>query len=215
MLIAKEICKKLGINPNLVLKKKIRGLKGITVLELIEALINTNSIKEASQVLGYTENPVKQAIALSLLPLFPTRKIEFGAGSVCEKAPWYFVLLASISHKKCCSCNQIKEHCLFGSDADKSDGLSNRCKACNTLHSKKYKLNIVERTPGWSEFSEIEDFYAKCPIGHHVDHEIPLRGELVSGLHVLSNLQYLKADENLSKSNKFDLNNYNKNYYNT
>lgn len=215
MLLAEEICKKLGIEPHLVLKKKIRGLRGITVLELVGALISTNSIREASQMLGYTDNPVKQAIASSLLPLFSKRKTEFGTGSLCEKAPWCFTLLAVISHKKCCYCNQIKEYSFFGSDIDKSDGLSNKCRICNTLHSKKYKLTIVERTPPWSESSEIEDFYIKCPEGYHVDHEIPLRGEFVSGLHVLSNLQYLRAADNLSKCNKIDLDIYNKKYYNT
>lgn len=215
MLLAKEICKKLGIDPNLILKKKIRGLNGITALELISALINTNSIKEAAKILGYTENPVKQAISTSILPFFPERKMEFGTGSLTEKAPWCFTLLAIISHKKCCSCNEIKEYSFFGKDANKSDGLSNKCRACNTLHSKKYKLNILERTPAWSEPVEIKNFYAKCPVGYHIDHELPLRGELVSGLHILANLQYLTESDNLSKGNKIDLDAYNKKHFGT
>jgi len=60
------------------------------------------------------------------------------------------------------------------------------------------------RTPSWSNLEGIKGFYHQCPSGHHVDHIIPLRGDIVSGLHVLENLQYLTAHDNLSKGNKFN-----------
>lgn len=41
-------------------------------------------------------------------------------------------------------------------------------------------------------------------IAHHVDHEYPLRGALVSGLHVENNLQILTGAENKRKRNKFE-----------
>ncbi len=49
----------------------------------------------------------------------------------------------------------------------------------------------------------IEEFYHNCPRGYHVDHVIPLTHRLVSGLHVLANLQYLPASDNVKKHNKF------------
>lgn len=49
----------------------------------------------------------------------------------------------------------------------------------------------------------ILEIYRNCPEGHHVDHVVPLNHPLVSGLHNQFNLQYLKAEDNLKKSNKF------------
>lgn len=64
------------------------------------------------------------------------------------------------------------------------------------------KGRVKDATPAWADTVAIRHFYVACPDGYHVDHIIPLRGEMVSGLHVLENLQYLPANENLRKSNK-------------
>lgn len=72
------------------------------------------------------------------------------------------------------------------------------------LKSAMERAARLQRIPPWANIDEIKDFYLKCPEGYHVDHIIPLRGEEVSGLHVIENLQYLIAKENLSKGNRFD-----------
>jgi hypothetical protein len=63
----------------------------------------------------------------------------------------------------------------------------------------------LQRLPAWADKNSIKEFYLNCPTGYHVDHVIPLRGKTVSGLHILENLQYLPAKENMSKGNKFTI----------
>jgi hypothetical protein len=70
--------------------------------------------------------------------------------------------------------------------------------ARNAKHDKRIKERFV-----FDDMDEIQEFYRNCPTGFHVDHIVPLNGKNVSGLHTVSNLQYLPATENLRKSNKY------------
>ena len=73
------------------------------------------------------------------------------------------------------------------------------------------KKRLKQAMPKWADRKAIKEFYSNRPEGYEVDHIIPLRGELVSGLHCMENLQYLPCEENRKKSNRFgsgDFNHY-------
>lgn len=201
-----EILEKLGIDKDIVLKKAIRGKKGITAESLINALLKSNSIKDASILLEYTENPVKQSIRQILIPLFPNRSKGYGNGSISIHSSWKHTLLALINKRFCHNCNQILNYSYFRADKNNTtSGLHSTCNPCNVLKSKEYKRYIIQRTPIWADLEKIKQIYFKCPEGKHVDHEIPLKGKLVSGLHVHNNLQYLTPEENRIKLNKYEI----------
>ncbi len=71
----------------------------------------------------------------------------------------------------------------------------------------------MKRTPPWADLEKIASVYADryelshMPFGgvFHVDHDIPLQGKRVSGLHVHTNLAIRPGRENLQKSNHFEV----------
>jgi excisionase family DNA binding protein len=69
-----------------------------------------------------------------------------------------------------------------------------------------------ERMPPWADGKAIRALREEARrltretgIVHHVDHEIPLQGEFVSGLHVETNMQILTGADNLRKKNRFEV----------
>lgn len=79
-------------------------------------------------------------------------------------------------------------------------------------HAAKRKAVKLQRRPPWANEAAIRAIYAEARrltlatgVSHHVDHEIPLQGALVSGLHVETNLQILTGAENVAKRNKYEV----------
>ena len=86
-------------------------------------------------------------------------------------------------------------------------------KAYWNAKNAKHRADKLQQTPSWANLERIKGIYALAQYltetyGReiHVDHEIPLNGKLVSGLHVEDNLQLLYAEDNLTKSNVWEIN---------
>jgi hypothetical protein len=74
---------------------------------------------------------------------------------------------------------------------------------CRYLENRRraYKLNA---TPLWADDKKIQDFYTKARQQRlSVDHIVPLKSNLVCGLHVHFNLQLLTISENSRKNNLY------------
>ena len=87
-------------------------------------------------------------------------------------------------------------------------------KAASASHSAAYRAAKLNATPEWltdTHKAHMKRTYALSEMmteatgtTYHVDHIVPLQGKNVCGLHVPWNLQALRADLNMSKSNKHD-----------
>jgi 5-methylcytosine-specific restriction endonuclease McrA len=76
----------------------------------------------------------------------------------------------------------------------------------NLRISYTYWTKLYWATPPWlpeEMIKQIERIYLSAGPDDHVDHIVPLKNELVCGLHVPWNLQVLPAKVNMSKSNRW------------
>lgn len=146
-----------------------------------------------------------------------------------NRTPLGYKLLELEGKMRCYVCKEIYSYTEYSTNTYNKNGLSKECKKCAKIHNtsdskketdKRYRVSLegrnirasaeakrraskLDRTPKWASTEKIKEFYRNRPDGYEVDHIIPLQGDLVCGLHVENNLQYLKAEENRSKSNKF------------
>lgn len=88
---------------------------------------------------------------------------------------------------------------------------SERGRTMHAARESRRRADLLQRTPLWSDATAIEKIYAEAVrlsietgIPHDVDHVIPLKGKLVSGLHVANNLRPVHASINRRKHNQFD-----------
>lgn len=180
---------------------------GITIEGLIDASISGNIVTYIRELTGCA----KQTVSNALKKAFPDRDPIHDSNLIK-------FLLDKWDLRLCPKCIEVKEIEEFYFNSAKSDGLSHVCKECSKSarkesyyknpHKEIHANNIRKRrlaeyqTPKWANLETIDEFYKNRPIGYHVDHMYPLNSDWVCGLHVIENMQYLLAADNLSKSNK-------------
>lgn len=224
--LSQDICLKLQLDPNLVVKKKRGSKPEVLMVYFIYLVLKLEKMVEVGKEVQRDVSNLQDILDKYLKPKLGNCN---GAGN-----SWKYKLLLSIGLRKCTKCEVIKT--LDQYNTEKGKFPANRpgpCICCRSEYNKQqyqtehtkellkqsrernytlikardneYRCKRIQRVPKWSETKAIQEVYRMCPEGFHVDHIIPLRGKLVSGLHVLANLQYLRAAENIAKSNKFEI----------
>lgn len=194
----------------------------LTYKEVFTALIRNNHLSQVAIELNLTQDIVEKIASRKLKPLFPEKD---------KNTKWCNFLLSLIDYKKCNTCSECKPYSEFTISKNTWDGKSYICCTCKTIYREgfteynseyakehyiqhkaeyiaraiQYKTKRTLATPPWADLNEIRRIYKECPDGYHIDHVIPLQGDLVSGLHVETNLKPIPALDNLRKHNKFEI----------
>ena len=100
-------------------------------------------------------------------------------------------------------------------NAERKKAYRSQHKHLTNANASKRRAALLQRIPIWqTEFDElkIKCIYSVAAMltkvnneSWTVDHIIPLQGKIVSGLHVPSNLQLMRARENEAKRNKYEI----------
>lgn len=133
--------------------------------------------------------------------------------------------MRQVSDWTCVSCNRIRAGEWGKNNRDKTLKTQQKWKLKNPDWREKYRFDekvgaviyqvdkrVKDRKPLWASDKYIALVYKACAllkeftgIDYVVDHVIPLRGKLVSGLHTHTNLQIIKHAENSTKHNKYEV----------
>lgn len=212
-----RILTKLNIKADLIVKRAYRKYPEITAYSLIKGILKYNSTAEYATTIGYSKSSVENIIK-DFRVLVNNEQLT--TSILVAGIKYRTALLAIVGCKFCSKClgiKNIEEFHLHKSRIDNRQGICKDCsstehkelyvvdKAYYKFNANKYRCSKMWATPKWADLQKIEDIYSSCPEGYHVDHWAPLQGELVCGLHVHENLQYLTAAENLAKGNKFEI----------
>jgi hypothetical protein len=198
--IIKSICEQLNLNPYSIFFSKWGKKDAVPLGKVLELLVKEIPGPDIAKHFDRGEQTFNRAIK----KLFPDVSLSGGQS-------WGKYIYSFSKYKECNECSQTKSIEHFYEN-------KNTCKECKSDYFKEYyqdnKGRIIAKSaasnaylknaiPPWADLDKIKEIYDNCPEGYHVDHIIPLQGENICGLHIETNLQYLTAEENLKKGNKF------------
>lgn len=211
----------LEVDPHFIVKERTVKSDPLTAQQLIEKVVLDAGTTKISELFnGHDQNKIRQAFKLTF----------YARPKPSPATEWYLYILSLNSLKKCPCCSEIKAISEFAKNrAMKTALVDSWCLECmreyrsinkdnlaitkanwqrdnrhkTTASSAKYRAAKLQAIPAWANLEYIKGIYANCPEGYHVDHWAPLQGDTVCGLHSEHNLQYIKAKDNIAKSNNF------------
>lgn len=211
----------LEVDADFIVKNKTLKSSELTARDVISKVVNDGGDTKISELFkGHDQIKIREAFSLVFHKLpKPSPATE-----------WYLYILSINGLKKCPACSAIKPLTEFSKNkAMKTAKYDSWCKACLKDYRDVNQAKLAETKAAWQKLNSsktaaatarrravklnaavswgntkiIQQIYDNCPEGYHVDHWAPLQGELVCGLHVEFNLQYLKAATNIAKNNSF------------
>lgn len=82
--------------------------------------------------------------------------------------------------------------------------------ALSRMYCVNRRARKLQARPSWANDEEILKIYDRCrrislwlDVPHHVDHAVPLKSDIVCGLHCEANLEIIPAKENQLKGNRW------------
>lgn len=86
----------------------------------------------------------------------------------------------------------------------RNEGYRAAAAAKRRAREQKAMLNTISTQDFKAIYLECSKISRRTGVQHNVDHIVPLQGQNVCGLHVPWNLQVITAEQNVSKSNKWE-----------